>query len=147
MTDLRIESIEPRLFEPGEVATLALALLARAQMMGFLPPRDDAEWAPVREVVGDELLGRLLRVSVSSLRRYAGGERTTPDAVAWRLHAVARVVAALIGSYNGYGVRRWFERRRVTLDGAAPAEVFVQVESEDDERLQRVLGLADELTG
>jgi hypothetical protein len=208
MADLQIESIEPRLLETGEAATLALALLARAQTMGFLPPRvgrvelnrellnelaealsrdgvaavatgslrratrvesaDDvdlvaalratieavdasprpaAEWAPTREVVKDELLARLLRISVSSLRRYANGERKTPDEVAWRLHVVARLLSALVGSYNDYGIRRWFERRRTALDGATPAELLEQAESEDDERLRRVVALADELTG
>jgi hypothetical protein len=50
-------------------------------------------------------------------------------------------------SYNDYGIRRWFERRRSALDGATPAELLEQADSEDDERLQRVIGLADELTG
>jgi hypothetical protein len=208
VSELRIESIEPRLIETGDSATLSLALVARAQVMGFLPrtaqrveldraflaelaqllrsegvaavatsrlqraagaktvddaelgealratleavdasPMPGAEWLPARDFLGDDLLARLLRISVSSLRRYASGERTTPDAVAWRLHAVARLLAALIGSYNDYGVRRWFERRRVALDGATPAEVLAQAESEDDERLQRVVGLAEALMG
>jgi hypothetical protein len=209
MTELQIDSIEAPLLESGEAATLALALVARAQTMGFLPereehrvelnrdflnelaellrrqgvaaiatgrlqratgveplddadltaalratleavdasPRPDAEWTPTRKFVGDELLARLLRVSISSLRRYSSGERTTPDEVAWRLHVVARLLAALVGSYNDYGIRRWFERRRSALDNATPAELLQQADSEDDERLQRVIGLADELTG
>jgi hypothetical protein len=110
-------------------------------------PRPAAEWAPTRDVVGDELLARLLRISVSSLRRYASADRRTPDDAAWRLHLVARLLAALIGSYNDYGVRRWFERRRAALDGATPADVLVEAESEDDERLRRVVALADGLTG
>src|SRR5205823_2238530 len=126
MAELQIESIEVPLLESGEAATLALALVARAQMMGFLPeregrrvelnreflddlaellrrqgvavvatgslqratrsepldavdiiaalratlqavdasPRPDGEWAPARGAVGDELLARLLRISV-----------------------------------------------------------------------------------
>jgi hypothetical protein len=209
MAEFQIESIEAPLLESGEAATLALALVARAQTMGFLPeregrrfeldrdflgeiaellrqqgvaavatgslqratrveplddvdivaalratleavdasPRPEAEWAPTRDAIGDELLARLLRISVSSLRRYAGGDRRTPDEVAWRLHLVARLLAALVGSYNGYGIRRWFERRRSALDGATPAELFEQAQSDDDERLQRVVELADELTG
>jgi hypothetical protein len=209
MVELQIESIEAPLLESGEAATLALALLGRAQTMGFLPeregerieldraflgelagllrrdgvaavatgsleratrveplndvdivaalratleavdasPRPEAEWAPARDAVGDELLARLVRVSVSSLRRYASGDRRTPDEVAWRLHLVARVLAALVGSYNGYGIRRWFKRRRSALDGATPLELFEQAGSEDDDRLQRVVELADELTG
>jgi hypothetical protein len=209
MTELQIESIEEPLLESGAAATLALALVARAQTMGFLPereghrvelnreflndlaevlrqqgvaaiatgslqratrlepvddtdliaalratleavdgsPRPAGEWGPARDVVGDDLLGRLLNVSESSLRRYAGGDRRTPDEVAWRLHVVARLLASLVGSYNEYGIRRWFERSRSALDGATPAHVLEQAESEDDARLQQVLGLADELTG
>ena len=110
-------------------------------------PRPEGEWGPARDLVGDDLLARLLKVSNSSLRRYAGGDRRTPDDVAWRLHVVARLLASLVGSYNEYGIRRWFERSRRALDGATPADVLEQAPSEDDERLQHVLGLADELTG
>ena len=105
-------------------------------------PHPEGEWGPARELVGDELLARLLGISPSSLRRYAVGERQTPDDVAWRLHVVARVLAALVGSYNDYGIRRWFDRPRTALEGATPAELF-----EDDERLEDVIALAEELTG
>jgi hypothetical protein len=208
MVELQIESIETPLLESVEAASLALSLVARAQTMGFLPPREgrveldrdfleelaellrrrgvasmataslahamraepvnevelvdalratldavdaspdpEGEWAPARELLGDELLARLLRISASSLRRYAAGNRRTPDEVAWRLHLVARLLAALVGSYNDYGMRRWFERRRSALDGATPAELLDHAETEDDERLEQVLALAEQLTG
>ena len=110
-------------------------------------PHPEGEWAPARELLGDELLARLVRASPSSLRRYAGGVRPTPDAVAWRLHAVARILAALVGSYNAYGVRRWFQRPRAALDGHAPAELVAAARDEEDAGLTRVLALADSLTG
>ena len=110
-------------------------------------PHPEGEWAPARELLGDELLARLLRISASSLRRYAAGNRRTPDEVAWRLHLVARLLAALVGSYNDYGMRRWFERRRSALDGATPADLVERAKTEDDERLEAVLALADQLTG
>ncbi len=110
-------------------------------------PHPAGEWAPARELLGDELLARLLRISASSLRRYAAGDRRTPDEVAWRLHLVARLLAALVGSYNDYGIRRWFERHRKALDGATPAELLERADVEDDERLERVLALAEQLTG
>jgi hypothetical protein len=110
-------------------------------------PHPEGEWAPARELLGDELLARLLRISASSLRRYAAGDRRTPDEVAWRLHLVARLLAALVGSYNDYGIRRWFERSRSALDGATPAELFERAESEEDERLERVIAVAEQLTG
>ncbi len=110
-------------------------------------PHPEGEWAPARELLGDELLARLVRVSPSSLRRYATGMRPTPDGVAWRLHAVARILAALVGSYNAYGVRRWFERPRTALQGRAPAELVAEAGSEEDAGLARVLALAESLTG
>ncbi len=208
MLELQIESIDAPLLRSAEAASLALSLVARAQTMGFLPPREgrveldqaflealtellrrrgvalrataslahameaeplndvelidalratldavdasphpEGEWAPARELLGDELLARLLRISASSLRRYAAADRRTPDEVAWRLHFVARLLAALVGSYNDYGIRRWFERRRSALDGVTPAELLEHAEAEDDERLESVLTLAEQLTG
>jgi hypothetical protein len=209
MVELQIESVESPLLESPAATALAFALLARAQVMGFLPrntrnvvaldrrlleevaeelrhrgiatmasgslaratrtdpvddldliaslratveavdssPHPEGEWGPARELLGDELLAYLLRNSISSLRRYAAGERRTPDDAAWRLHAVARVLAALTGSYNDYGIRRWFERPRSALGGATPASVLERAESEDDDELRRVLALADELMG
>jgi len=159
MLELQIESIDAPLLRSAEAASLALSLVARAQTMGFLPPREgrveldqaflealtellrrrgvalrataslahameaeplndvelidalratldavdasphpEGEWAPARELLGDELLARLLRISASSLRRYAAADRRTPDEVAWRLHFVARLLASLCGS-------------------------------------------------
>jgi len=111
-------------------------------------PMPAGEWGPARELLGDELLARLVGgVSPSSLRRYAGGSRTTPDDIAWRLHVVARLLAALLGSYNAFGVRRWFERRRTALGGLAPVQVLETARDEDDELLRTVIALADDLAG
>ena len=94
----------------------------------------------------DDLLAVLVGgISPSSLRRYSAGERETPDEVAWRLHALARIVAALRGSYNAYGIRRWFERRRSQLGERTPGQVLVDAESEDD--AQEVVRLAEALLG
>ena len=132
--------------EPLDEAQLVDALRATLEAVDA-SPHPEGEWDPARDILGDELLARLLQISTSSLRRYAAGERPTPDEVAWRLHLVARLLAALIGSYNDYGIRRWFERRRTGLDGATPAELLESAETEDDARLERVLTLAEELMG
>lgn len=109
-------------------------------------PYPEGEWAPARDVLGDDLLAVLVGgISPSSLRRYSAGERETPDEVAWRLHALARIVAALRGSYNAYGIRRWFERRRSQLGERTPGQVLVDAESEDD--AQEVVRLAEALLG
>jgi hypothetical protein len=132
--------------EPIDEPELVAALHATIQALDA-SPHPEGEWAPARELLEDALLADLLAISVSSLRRYAGGERRTPDAVAWRLHVVARLLAALIGSYNDYGVRRWFQRPRKTLGGATPADVLARAQSEDDPQLRQTVELADELTG
>jgi len=203
MVALRVVSVEDPLAAPGVVA-LALRLLWRGQVMGFLPegvsgdaeldrsllarigtelaargiaqeaalslaatadparletalrralaavddsPQPEGEWESVRELLGDDLLARLVAVSPASLRRYATGARSTPDETAWRLHAVARILAALLGSYNAYGIRRWFERPRAALDGETPAAVIASAASEEDELLLRAVGLAESLVG
>ncbi len=111
-------------------------------------PMPRGEWQPARELLGDELLARLVGgVSQSSLHRYASGARETPDDIAWRLHVVARLLAALLGSYNAYGVRRWFERRRTALGGLAPVQVLETAGDEDDELLLTAIALADDLVG
>jgi hypothetical protein len=109
-------------------------------------PHPEGEWAPAREILGDDLLAALVGgISPSSLRRYSAGERETPDEVAWRLHALARIVAALRGSYNAYGIRRWFQRRRPQLGERTPGQVLIDAESEDDAR--DVIRLAEALLG
>ena len=111
-------------------------------------PHPQGEWGHVRERLGDEHLAKLLEISQSSLRRYASGQRDTPDPVAWRLHVLTRLIASLSGSYNDYGVRRWFHRPRAQLGGQSPAEVFAAAStSGDDEPLEMLVELAEALTG
>lgn len=83
-------------------------------------PFPAGEWSSMRQVLDDEMLADLTRISVSSLRRYASGERTTPTAIADRLHWLAMVVSDLAGGYNEFGIRRWFVRERSQLDGRSP---------------------------
>jgi hypothetical protein len=109
-------------------------------------PHPEGEWGPAREFLGDDLLAVLVGgISPSSLRRYAAAERKTPDEVAWRLHTVARILAALLGAYNAYGIRRWFERPRTQLGGKTPGQQLVEAKSEDDAR--DVVRLAEALVG
>ncbi len=110
-------------------------------------PYPAGEWDALRELLGDRLLGCMLRISESSIRRYTAGGRRTPDDVAWRLHAIGGIVSALRGSYNEYGVRRWFDRPRTALEGRAPAEVIADAEGEDDSGFRRVVELAEDLLG
>lgn len=110
-------------------------------------PVPDREWASLLELFDGESLGALVGVSASSVKRYAAGERPTPDEVATRLHFIAKVIGDLRGSYNDIGVRRWFARKRTALGGRAPAEILRRDWDPDDERVQAVRELSRALTG
>jgi hypothetical protein len=109
-------------------------------------PAPAFEWPSMVELFGAERLTALVGVSIASLRRYAGGDRSTPDVVAARLHLLARIVAELRGAYSEVGVRRWFERPRSALGGRAPGEVLRGEWDPEGRDAERVLGLAHSLT-
>ena len=85
-------------------------------------PVPEFEWNRQAEVLGPELLSRLLGISASSVRRYRAAARTTPDDVAERLHFLSLIVGDLAGAYNEIGIRQWFERKRAQLDGRSPLD-------------------------
>lgn len=85
-------------------------------------PVPEFEWNRLAEVLGLELLGRLLGISGSSVRRYRANARSTPDEVAERLHFLSLVGGDLAGAYNEIGIRQWFERKRAQLDGRTPSD-------------------------
>ena len=108
-------------------------------------PAPAHEWRTLQDILGLELLARLLAVSPSGARRYLSGSRATPDAVAARLHFLAFVVSDLSGAYNDTGVRRWFDRPRRRLDGNPPVRLLTGRWSPDDEGPLRVRELARSL--
>ena len=108
-------------------------------------PAPASEWPTLFKVLGPELLGCLVGVSVSSARRYLSQARQTPDAVAERLHFIALVVGDLAGAYNEIGVRRWFERPRKRLGGNAPNALLVGDWHPEDEGPRGVRELAKNL--
>lgn len=89
-----------------------------------MSPLPGGEWRPAVACLGEDLLAELLGVSVSSVRRYSAGARDTPQEVAERLHFVALLLADLAGSYNDYGIRRWFTRPRSALQGRRPYDAL-----------------------
>jgi hypothetical protein len=124
----------------GDVVREALAAVEES-------PLPEHEWAPLGDVLGDDLLAGLVGTSVSSVHRYRSGERPTPDAVAARVHVVGLITADLAGSYNDFGVRRWFRRERSALGGASPADVLSADWTPDDDRVREVRALAGALLG
>jgi hypothetical protein len=110
-------------------------------------PTPDTEWEALERVLDDDLLGDLVGVSPSSVRRYANATRRTPDAVADRLHFVALLVGELAGAYNEIGIRRWFARPRSALGGKPPAALLAGDWTPDGEDAQRVRELAASIAG
>jgi uncharacterized protein (DUF2384 family) len=110
-----------------------------------MSPQPAGEWGPVLGTLGEDMLADLLGVSVSSVRRYSAGNRSTPQDVAERLHFVAMLLADLAGSYNDYGVRRWFTRPRAALQGRRPVDALGAGFDPDGEPAQRVQELAASL--
>ena len=108
-------------------------------------PLPEQEWAPMTELLGDDLLESLLGASASSLRRYRTGERPTPDPTAQRLHFISVLVADLTGSYNSFGIRRWFTRSRSALSGQSPLESLGKNWDSNDPGASAVQSLAASL--
>jgi hypothetical protein len=134
-----------------EVATLPPEVLADA-LISVLDgieqsPLPDVELKALDNILGDELLGRLVHASTSSIHRYQTGARATPDPIAARVHFVALVTADLAGSYHALGIRRWFERPRPQLNGTAPADVLAGEWDPEDTPVREVRALAATLIG
>lgn len=110
-------------------------------------PIPSSEWRAVSAVLDDALLGRLLGVSPSSIQRYRGGDRATPDEVAGRLHVLALLIADLAGAYNEIGIRNWFRRRRSVLEGKSPLDLLARSWSPDGPAVTRLRALARSLGG
>ncbi len=110
-------------------------------------PAPEFEWKRLSEVLGPELLSRLLALSLSSIRRYKTAARTTPDDVALRLHFLSLITGDLAGAYNEIGIRQWFERKRAQLNGRTPAEWLKPGWKPDQPGPSRVRDLARALTG
>lgn len=136
---LHFDNVEP----PSAAEAESLLKLVIAALDSSPAPK--FEWPAVSRIIDAEQLAPLLNVSVSSLKRYASGERDTPDDVAARLHHVALIVGDLAGAYNEVGVRRWFERKRTALNGRAPAALLTGDWNPDDAPPQKVRELARSL--
>jgi hypothetical protein len=109
-------------------------------------PAPAIEWAPMRELFGDEELEALLGTSRQSIARYEKGERSTPDDIADRLHWLTMVVSDLAGAYNEFGIRRWFHRPRTALGGRSPLQTLGRNWGSDSESAQKVRALAAALS-
>ena len=108
-------------------------------------PVPASEWPALQNVLGVDLLARLLNISTVSVRRYLSGTRT-PEDVALRLHVLALMVGDLGGAYDDAGIRRWFARPRTVLRNRAPVDVLTPGWLPDDADVRQVRDLANALT-
>ena len=134
---------------PGAALRLNGALSAAVEQINDqieMSPQPAAEWAPVTATLGEDLLAQLVGVSVSSVRRYAAGARSTPQDAAERLHFLALLIADLAGSYNDFGIRRWLNRPRTPLGGRSPASLLGEFDPEGQDAAA-VANLASALVG
>ncbi len=105
-------------------------------------PAPEFEWVRMEEVLGLDLLSKLVGVAIVSIRRYLAKTRTTPDNAAARLHVLSLIVGNLNGAYNEAGIRQWFQRRRTQLGGKSPMELLTGNWRPDDEIVARLRALA-----
>jgi len=96
------------------------------------------EWNRLTEVLGLELLSRLVGTSSSSVRSYKAAAKTTPDDAAERVHFLSLIVGDLTGAYNEIGIRQWFERKR-EIYGMIPVVYLNQKLFTEPNRARRLL--------
>jgi hypothetical protein len=130
----------------GDPARLGVILDALDEALAHSPV-PEREWPELVRALGEDRLAALLRISVSSARRYAAGARRTPDGVAARLHHLALVIGNLAGTYNDIGVRRWFDRKRTRLGDGAPGQLLRGAWNPEDDGPRKVLALSASLLG
>jgi hypothetical protein len=121
-------------------------LLDRLEIAIEESPSPEHEWRALDKVFSTDRLASLLGTSSPSVRRYCSGARSTPDALAARLHYLATIVGDLAGAYNEIGIRRWFDRQRSQLEGRAPTELLQGDWSPEDPGPLRLRELARSLT-
>lgn len=72
--------------------------------------------------LGEKLLASLLRVSAPELRAHVDEGKPPLADVAARAAFLVQLLQHLSGTYNTFGIQRWFRRKRAQLDGCSPLE-------------------------
>jgi hypothetical protein len=102
-------------------------------------------WRVLAELLGTDFLAGLAGIPAATAQHYMAGDRATPDGVAARLYWIELIVADLAGSYNEFGIRRWFVRARTQLDNKPPAQVLAGDWSPSDPGPRTVRAMAGSL--
>ncbi len=146
---LLVSRLRPALSDPARDPRQVARWLADLHEVMADNPVPKAEVKGLLRVFEEDQLSRLLAISRSSVRRYLGGERSMPTAVEDRLHWLALAVGYLLGTYNEWGIRRWFDRPRALLDGRSPSDVLLEggAWTPEDQGPTTVLALARSTIG
>jgi hypothetical protein len=132
----------------GHSETKGLAgLIERLEDSLAQSPLPEREVPELLRVFDRDELAALTGTSSVSLGRYLSGSRAWPDDLAVRIHWLALVRSDLEGAYNRFGVRRWFDRERVQLDGRSPRQVLGAGWDPASPDVERVRQLAASLAG
>ena len=76
-----------------------------------------------------------------------GDDRHPSEEVTARLTFIATLEDYLAGTYNEFGIRRWFERPRTVLQGKTPTELLQGPFDPGSPELKQLRELARSLTG
>lgn len=135
-------------FLQGHPQTNRLAgLIERLEDSLAQSPLPDREVPELLRIFDREELAGLAGTSSVSLGRYLSGSRAWPDDLAARIHWLALVLSDLEGAYNRFGVRRWFDRERVQLEGRSPRQMLRAEWDPTSPDVERVRQLAASLAG
>lgn len=78
--------------------------------------------ASLHSQLGEELLSALLRIPTSEVLALTRGRERATKTTTDRVYYLSKVIEYLSGTYNTFGVQRWFLRSRGQLDRRSPLE-------------------------
>ena len=93
-------------------------------------------------ITGEEDLGAARR----KLFEYDEDPHSLPEEVAERFNFIAKILNYLAGSFNDFGMKRWFLRKRAQLNGLRPMDILKGNWKPEDPEPQKVLALAEALS-
>ena len=109
-------------------------------------------WDNVQDTLGFDLMATLvtgeedLGVARHKLAEYDVNPHDLPEEVVERFNFITKIMKHIAGSFNDYGMKRWFLRRRTQLQGISPAQVLTGDWKPNEEWPQKVLQLAETLS-
>ncbi len=101
----------------------------------------------LHEVLGENILAKILNRKQTTLQKMLDAPNQIPTSVEDRLNFLNAVIKNLKGSYNYYGICRWFQRERVQLNGKSPIDLLSGNWWPRDPKVLEILKLSSSLVG